>query len=77
MWNRTSTVRIGLAFTWELMEPFQIKPFQIEPIDVPERGHLKSRSSIYRTNKLSCTHRGPFSSGTLRIEVRENSTDDN
>ena len=26
MWNRTRTVRIGLAFTRELMEPFHTEP---------------------------------------------------
>ena len=38
MWNRTRTVRIGLAFTRELMEPFHT-----EPLAVPELVHLESR----------------------------------
>ena len=40
-WNRTSMVRIGLALTRELMEPFQT-----EPLAVPERVHLESRSRM-------------------------------
>jgi len=36
-WNRTSTVWIGLAFTRELMEPFQT-----EPLAVPEQIHLET-----------------------------------
>ena len=39
MWNRTRNVRIGLAFTRELMEPFHT-----EPLAVPELVHLESRS---------------------------------
>ena len=39
MWNRTRTVRIGLAFTRELMEPFHT-----ELLAVPELVHLESRS---------------------------------
>ena len=38
MWNRTRTVRIGLAFTRELMEPFHT-----DPLAVPELVHLESR----------------------------------
>ena len=37
--DRTSTVRIGLAFTRGLMEPLQR-----EPLAVPELVHLESRS---------------------------------
>ena len=39
MWNRTRTVRIGLTFTRELMEPFHT-----ELLAVLELVHLESRS---------------------------------
>ena len=46
-WNRTSTVRIGLAFTRELMESFQT-----EPLAVPELVHLESRSCMEPNQKV-------------------------
>ena len=47
MWNRTRTVRIGLAFTRELMEPFYT-----EPLAVPELVHLESRSRTEPNRKF-------------------------
>ena len=46
-WNRTSTVRIGLTFTWELMESFET-----EPLAVPERVHLESMSHMEPNQKV-------------------------
>jgi len=70
-WNRTSNVQIGLAFTRELMEPFQT-----EPLAVPELVHLDVGSAWNRIKKFPCKHPEPFSSGTLRNEAKGNSTDD-
>ena len=61
--ERTRTVRIGLAFTWELMEPFHT-----ELLVVPELVHLESRSRMEPNQK--------FSSGTLRNEARGKLTED-
>ena len=47
LWNRTRTVRIGLAFTRELMEPFHT-----EPLAVPELVHLESGSSTEPNQKV-------------------------
>ena len=47
MWNRTRTVRIGLAFTRELMELFHT-----EPLAVPELVHLESRSRTDPNQKV-------------------------
>ena len=44
--KRTSTVRISLAFTRELMEPFQT-----EPLAVPELVHLEGRSRMEPNEK--------------------------
>ena len=40
-WNRTSTVRTGLAFTREVIEPLHT-----EPLAVPEWVHLQNRSRM-------------------------------
>ena len=71
VWNRTRTVRIGLAFTRELMEPFHI-----EPPAVPELVHLESRSRTETNQKFLCKLPEPFSSCTLRSEASGNSTED-
>ena len=47
MWNRTRTVRIGLAFTRELMEPFHT-----ELLVVSELVHLESRSRTEPNQKV-------------------------
>ena len=71
MWNRTRTVRIGLAFTRELMEPFHTGP-----LAVPELVHLESRSRTEPNQKFSCKLPEPFSPGTLSNEAKGNSTED-
>ena len=43
MWNRTRNVRIGLAFTRELMEPFHTEPYPYIRGTVPYRTVPKSR----------------------------------
>ena len=58
------SVRIGLAFTRELMESFHA-----ELLSVPKRAHLESRSRLELLER--------FSSGTLRYQERENSTQGN
>ena len=47
MWNRTRTVRIGLAFTRELMEPFYT-----EPLAVPELVHMEGSSRTEPNQKV-------------------------
>ena len=47
MWNRTGTVRIGFAFTRELMEPFHT-----EPLAVPELVHLERKSLTEPNQKV-------------------------
>ena len=73
MWGRTRTVRIGLAFTRELMEPFHI-----EPLAVPELVHLESRSRTEPNQKvLAYTPRTVLvrsllrSVGQVRLETRQ------
>ena len=67
VWNST-----GLAFTRELMAPFQR-----EPLAIPKRVHLESRSRMEPNQKLSHKHPEPFSSGTLGNDARGNSAVDN
>ena len=47
MWNHTRTVRIGLGFTWELMETFHT-----ELLAVPELVHLESRIHMEPNQKV-------------------------
>ena len=46
-WDYTSTVRICLAFTRELVEPFQS-----EPLEVPELVDLECRSCMEPNQKV-------------------------
>ena len=46
-WKRTSTVRIGLVFIWELTERFQT-----EPLAVLERVPLQCRSRMEPKQKV-------------------------